>query len=66
MKCVLSVRFYYLQQSFILTINFIKAEKLSEQQIAEFKEAFSLFDKDSDGKITKRRYSYEIFRPKPI
>lgn len=54
MKCVLSVRFYYLQQSFILTINFIKAEKLSEQQIAEFKEAFSLFDKDSDGKITTK------------
>ncbi|RCK56101.1 Vacuolar protein sorting-associated protein 13 [Candida viswanathii] len=30
------------------------AEKLSEQQIAEFKEAFSLFDKDSDGKITTK------------
>ncbi|KAL6043378.1 calmodulin-like 3 [Balamuthia mandrillaris] len=26
-------------------------EQLSEEQIAEFKEAFSLFDKDSDGKI---------------
>lgn len=25
------------------------AEKLTEEQIAEFKEAFSLFDKDGDG-----------------
>lgn len=33
---------------------FLQAEKLSEQQIAEFKEAFSLFDKDSDGKITTK------------
>lgn len=32
----------------------IMAEKLSEEQIAEFKEAFSLFDKDSDGKITTK------------
>ncbi|XP_039269510.1 neo-calmodulin [Styela clava] len=27
---------------------------LSEEQIAEFKEAFSLFDKDGDGKITTK------------
>lgn len=27
---------------------------MSEEQIAEFKEAFSLFDKDSDGKITTK------------
>lgn len=27
------------------------AEQLTEEQIAEFKEAFSLFDKDGDGKI---------------
>ena len=32
----------------------IQADKLSEQQISEFKEAFSLFDKDSDGKITTK------------
>lgn len=32
----------------------MQAEKLSEQQIAEFKEAFSLFDKDGDGKITTK------------
>jgi len=28
------------------------AEKLTEEQISEFKEAFSLFDKDGDGCIT--------------
>jgi len=28
------------------------ADQLSEEQIAEFKEAFSLFDKDGDGTIT--------------
>ena len=28
------------------------ADKLSEEQIAEFKEAFSVFDKDGDGTIT--------------
>jgi calmodulin len=26
------------------------ADQLTEEQIAEFKEAFSLFDKDGDGK----------------
>jgi len=30
------------------------AEHLTEEQIAEFKEAFSLFDKDSDGTITTK------------
>jgi calmodulin len=29
------------------------AEQLTEEQIAEFKEAFSLFDKDGDGECTK-------------
>lgn len=29
-------------------------EQLSEEQIAEFKEAFSLFDRDGDGKITSK------------
>ena len=28
------------------------AEKMTEEQIAEFKEAFSLFDKDGNGSIT--------------
>lgn len=30
------------------------AEQLSEEQISEFKEAFSLFDKDGDGTITSK------------
>lgn len=30
------------------------ADQLSEEQIAEFKEAFSLFDKDGDGTITTK------------
>eukprot|EP00825_Cyclidium_porcatum_P050234 TRINITY_DN890_c0_g1_i1.p3 TRINITY_DN890_c0_g1~~TRINITY_DN890_c0_g1_i1.p3 ORF type:complete len:188 (-),score=66.14 TRINITY_DN890_c0_g1_i1:317-880(-) len=33
---------------------FIMAEQLTEEQIAEFKEAFSLFDKDGDGTITTK------------
>lgn len=28
------------------------SEKLTEEQIAEFKEAFALFDKDQDGRIS--------------
>ena len=28
------------------------AEQLKEEQVSEFKEAFSLFDKDGDGTIT--------------
>ena len=30
------------------------ADQLTEEQIAEFKEAFSLFDKDGDGTITPK------------
>lgn len=30
------------------------ADKLTEEQITEFKEAFSLFDKNNDGKITTK------------
>lgn len=29
------------------------ADQLTEEQIAEFKEAFSLFDKDGDGELHK-------------
>lgn len=30
------------------------ADQLSQEQVAEFKEAFSLFDKDGDGTITSK------------
>lgn len=33
---------------------FRRADQLTEEQIAEFKEAFSLFDKDGDGTITTK------------
>ena len=36
---------------FVLTL---QADQLTEEQIAEFKEAFSLFDKDGDGTITTK------------
>ena len=32
------------------------ADQLTEEQIAEFKEAFSLFDKDGDGKFGHSPY----------
>uniref|UniRef100_A0A182FKE1 Uncharacterized protein n=1 Tax=Anopheles albimanus TaxID=7167 RepID=A0A182FKE1_ANOAL len=32
----------------------VTADQLTEEQIAEFKEAFSLFDKDGDGTITTK------------
>nr|CAD7392687.1 unnamed protein product [Timema cristinae] len=32
----------------------MRADQLTEEQIAEFKEAFSLFDKDGDGTITTK------------
>ena len=37
------------------------ANQLTEEQIAEFKEAFSLFDKDGDGTITTKELG-KIFR----
>lgn len=38
------------------------ADQLTEEQIAEFKEAFSLFDKDGDGTITTKELgSFSIF-----
>lgn len=36
------------------SIVFWQADQLTEEQIAEFKEAFSLFDKDNDGAITTK------------
>lgn len=35
-------------------VYFTQADQLTEEQIAEFKEAFSLFDKDGDGTITTK------------
>ncbi|XP_075396736.1 calmodulin-alpha-like [Tenrec ecaudatus] len=32
------------------------ADQLTEEQIAEFKEAFSLIDKDGDGSITRKEF----------
>ncbi|SBT44968.1 calmodulin (CAM) [Plasmodium ovale wallikeri] len=32
------------------------ADKLTEEQISEFKEAFSLFDKDGDGSKRKKKF----------
>lgn len=43
--------------SFSLITNVLhpfQADQLTEEQIAEFKEAFSLFDKDGDGTITTK------------
>ena len=37
------------------------ADQLTEEQIAEFKEAFSLFDKDGDGTITTKELG-KVFR----
>ena len=36
------------------------ADQLTEEQIAEFKEAFSLFDKDGDGTITTKELGLEL------
>ena len=41
-------------KNIIFTIFFLQADQLTEEQIAEFKEAFSLFDKDGDGTITTK------------
>ena len=40
--------------AFVLHSSSNMAEQLTEDQIAEFKEAFSLFDKDGDGTITTK------------
>lgn len=39
---------------YILYVFVFQADQLTEEQIAEFKEAFSLFDKDGDGTITTK------------
>lgn len=40
--------------SLLQNTHFTMADQLTEDQIAEFKEAFSLFDKDGDGTITTK------------
>ena len=37
-----------------IVILFLQADQLTEEQIAEYKEAFSLFDKSGDGTITTK------------
>lgn len=52
----------------------LMADQLNEEQIAEFKEAFALFDKNGDGSITTKViphlsqgtwYCHALTRPKP-
>jgi len=48
------------------------ADQLTEEQIAEFKEAFSLFDKDGDGEFRLKVFSglfskdYNKFKKIPV
>ena len=43
----------HLNRSLYFCDNSTMADQLTEEQIAEFKEAFSLFDKDGDGESAK-------------
>ena len=47
-----TARFNFLD--FVCVCCWKQADQLTEEQIAEFKEAFSLFDKDGDGTITTK------------
>lgn len=38
----------------------LMADQLNEEQIAEFKEAFALFDKNGDGSITTKVLPYPL------
>ncbi|KAK2557634.1 Calmodulin [Acropora cervicornis] len=52
-NCEVSLRIWWNSGPLIdLILSF--ADQLTEEQIAEFKEAFSLFDKDGDGTITTK------------
>ncbi|PHJ19009.1 calmodulin [Cystoisospora suis] len=55
-SCAACVSSHPNQQGFFSTSFFVftMADQLTEEQIAEFKEAFSLFDKDGDGTITTK------------
>ena len=39
---------------------------LTEEQVLEFKEAFHLFDKDGDGKITIKVITHYIFNSRDV
>lgn len=53
----ISILYQYHHQSTNITENqTTMADQLTEEQIAEFKEAFSLFDKDGDGKFRRRSH----------
>lgn len=52
------IRFFQFQIHIDLNVS-IMADQLTEEQIAEFKEAFSLFDKDGDGTITTKELGNE-------
>ena len=45
---------HWLLHVYIFFVLWLQADQLTEEQIAEFKEAFSLFDKDGDGTITTK------------
>ncbi len=49
---------YYIKNKLLLLCShhelLLQADRLTEEQIAEFKEVFSLFDKDGDGTITTK------------
>lgn len=57
MKYISSIhifRIFTYLSSILLSPRLEMADQLTEEQIAEFKEAFSLFDKDGDGSITTK------------
>ena len=51
---IIQILILYIFKFIFNKIDIIKIIKLTEEQIAEFKEAFSLFDKDGDGTITTK------------
>lgn len=53
--CLFFVDFALFIWNLCLSLCFLtQVDQLTEEQIAEFKEAFSLFDKDGDGNITTK------------
>ena len=45
-----------------ISLHYVKMmEMLTEEQISEFKEAFSLFDKDGDGQYSQIPFNYLSF-----